>query len=231
MTNKDVNSKERALIIAFRMFFGEKINVKETAETYGVSKRTILRDISSIRHVLADKDLANYRFELKYNEGHNNYNIFDNGVLTLEEALLVLMTLACNIPDINSDSLNKVSKGITDLVATSKRRQLGPALLNAKESYMALSNKKDILPRVKKFLIWTIDHKTIHFTDASADCSLDGVPLSIFVRNRDCFVLMYVAGDINRNIVYPIDKLTNLSESKKEIKISRTNLESHGDFY
>lgn len=60
---------------------------------------------------------------------------------------------------------------------------------------------------------------------------MDGVPLSIFVRNRDCFVLMYVAGDINRNIVYPIDKLTNLSESKKEIKISRTNLESHGDFY
>lgn len=228
MTNRDVNSKERALIIAFRMFFGEKINVNDTAEAYGVSKRTILRDISAIRHVLADKDLANERFELKYNEGRNNYNILDNGILSLEEALLVLMTLAGNIPDINPDSLNKVLKGITNLVATADRRQLKPAMLNAKESYLALSKKKDILPQVRELLIWIINRKAVHFTYKNR--SFNGVPLSIFVKNRDCFVLMYVDDDVKQNVVYPINKLKNLSESKLEIKVARTNLERHCDF-
>ncbi len=119
------------------MLFGEKINVKDTAEAYGVSKRTILRDISAIRHILADKDLANERFKLEYNENHNNYNISDSGVLTLEEASLVLKTLAGDTSDINSKSLNKILKGIINLVATTDRRQLSPALLNAKEGNLA----------------------------------------------------------------------------------------------
>ena len=58
-SNRDKNSQERVLVMAFRMIFGEKINVNNDAEKYGVSRRTILRDISAIKHSLADKEVGN----------------------------------------------------------------------------------------------------------------------------------------------------------------------------
>lgn len=219
MTNKDVNSKERALIIAFRMFFGEKINAKDTAMGYGVSKRTILRDISSIRHALANNDLANYRFELKYNEKQNAYGIYDNGILTLEEALLVSMTLTSGIPNISSDSLNKILKGIADLVETQNRHKLNGAVINTRKNYLNSSSKIDNLFKIKQFLPLIINKKAICFT-AEDDRVLTGIPLNMFVEKRHCYILMYVSSDFDHNVVYQIDQIHNLEFCKEDIKIS-----------
>lgn len=219
LTSSDLNSKERAIMIAFRMLFGEKINAKDTATVYGVSKRTILRDISSIRHALSDNDLANYRFELKYNENQNNYSIYDNGILTLEEALLVLMTLTSNIPDISSDSLNKILKEIANLVETKNRRKLNGTVINAQKNYLNSSDKSENLSKIKQFLPLVVNKKAICFT-AEDDRVLTGIPLNMFVENRHCYILMYVAGDFDHNVVYQIDQIHNLEFCKEDIKIS-----------
>lgn len=79
------NKKSRMLEIFFRAMKGENISVKSLADEYGVSVKSISRDIGEIKNFLSDnRDLVG-NTELKYASSSKSYYLeFDNFLLSKE---------------------------------------------------------------------------------------------------------------------------------------------------
>lgn len=90
------NKKNRMLEIFLRTILGEEINVRELADDYGVSTKSIARDISEIRNFLYDKrELSNFT-DLKYSGSSKTYSIeFDNVLLSKELIAIIKAMIGC----------------------------------------------------------------------------------------------------------------------------------------
>lgn len=90
------NKKNRMLEIFLRTILGEETNVRELADDYGVSTKSIARDISEIRNFLYDKrELSNFT-DLKYSGSSKTYSIeFDNVLLSKELIAIIKAMIGC----------------------------------------------------------------------------------------------------------------------------------------
>lgn len=90
------NKKNRMLEIFLRTILGEEINFRELADDYGVSTKSIARDISEIRNFLYDKrELSNFT-DLKYSGSSKTYSIeFDNVLLSKELIAIIKAMIGC----------------------------------------------------------------------------------------------------------------------------------------
>ena len=90
------NKKNRMLEIFLRTILGEEINVRKLADDYGVSTKSIARDISEIRNFLYDKrELSNFT-DLKYSGSSKTYSIeFDNVLLSKELIAIIKAMIGC----------------------------------------------------------------------------------------------------------------------------------------
>ncbi|GEO47391.1 WYL domain-containing protein [Companilactobacillus kimchii] len=227
MTNsKDKNSQERVLTIMGRMMLGEKININNDAERYGVSRRTILRDLSTIKHTLIDKEVGNYQLQIKYNEKQNNYSIFDHGKLSCTEAIITLLPLLGSELKADSKLINRIQKNIISLVATDEKKAVGTLLASSYESNGSVkSNNKDVLKLIHQFIDAIINRKTVQFTYNGQTQMLKGVPISIFSKENHYYILTYVGSGLSKNVVYRIDQFQNIKVLNNEIKVPREKLE------
>lgn len=215
-SSKDVNSQERVLAEALRMASGEKISISAEADKYGVSKRTILRDISAIKHSLDDKDIGNSRFFIKYDSQNNDYQLFDEGILTSPDALRMLLSLLDNNLRISSDEFNLIQKSVIQLVASDQRKSLNALLLSAYKNYEPTLHKEDAFERLQQILNGIINYQTIEFSYNKAINK--GVPLSVFSEKGIFYVLMYVDNE-HKDESYQIDKIKDIKDLGKEIVV------------
>ena len=90
------NKRNRMLEIFFRAMKGENISVKKLAFEYGVSNKSISRDISEIKNFLCDnRDLVG-NTELKYASNSKTYYLeFDNFLLSKELVAIIKMMIGC----------------------------------------------------------------------------------------------------------------------------------------
>lgn len=231
-SSKDMNSQERVLAEAIRMVSGEKISVKAEADKYGVSKRTILRDISAIKHSLDDKDVGNSRFFIKYDSQNNDYQLFDEGILTSPDALRMLLSLLDNNVRISSDEFSLIQKSVIQLVASDQRKSLNALLLSAYKNYEPTLHKEDAFERLQQLLNGIINYQTLEFTYNGV--TNKGVPLSVFSEKGTFYVLMYV-DDEYKDMSYQIDKIKSIKNLGKEIVVPndywRSRLNSEEESY
>lgn len=104
------NKKSRMLEIFFRAMKGENISVKSLADEYGVSVKSISRDIGEIKNFLSDnRDLVG-NTELKYASSSKSYYLeFDNFLLSKELISVIKMLIGCRALN-KMDLLDIVSK-------------------------------------------------------------------------------------------------------------------------
>lgn len=85
--------KERILGIFYRLLQGESVNLKSLSQEYGVSVKSISRDINEIRNFLADNREIVKNMELKYFRDLKAYRIENNNCLSPREFLLIMKIL------------------------------------------------------------------------------------------------------------------------------------------
>ena len=87
-------NKERLLGIFYRMMQGESVNLKSLSQEYGVSVKSISRDMNEIRNFLADNRDMVKNVELKYSRNLKSYRIDNSNSLLPKEFLLIMKILA-----------------------------------------------------------------------------------------------------------------------------------------
>lgn len=88
--------KNRMFEIFFRVMKGEYVSVRNMAEEYGVSAKTISRDISEIKMFLCENRELVGNTELKYSASSKAYYLeFDNFLLSKELLAIIKMMIGC----------------------------------------------------------------------------------------------------------------------------------------
>jgi predicted DNA-binding transcriptional regulator YafY len=88
--------KNRMLEIFFRAMKGENISVKNLAEEYGVSGKSISRDLGEIKNFLCENRELVGNTELKYAANSKSYYLeFDNFLLSKELMAVIKMMIGC----------------------------------------------------------------------------------------------------------------------------------------
>ena len=88
--------KNRMLEIFFRAMRGEYISVKNLAEEYRVSSKSISRDLSEIKNFLYENRELVGNTELRYAASSKTYYLeFDNFLLSKELLAIIKMMIGC----------------------------------------------------------------------------------------------------------------------------------------
>lgn len=124
--------RERLLGIFYRMMQGESVNLKSLASEYGVSVKSISRDMNEIRNFLADHRDIVKNMELKYARDLKTYRI-DNGNSLLPKEFLLIMKILTGVRAIDKIELLDLFEKIKNFTGKEDRNSL--EYLTAKEMY------------------------------------------------------------------------------------------------
>lgn len=133
---RKINDKTfRVLSISDRMLDGKELSVEKLANEFGVSMRTIKRDINALREYIAETDNATHN-AIAYNEAKNTYFLIkpEREWVTAKEAISVTEIL------LESDKFSKeqaaaILHKIITQVDPNERESARKAITKAYESY------------------------------------------------------------------------------------------------
>lgn len=109
--------KDRMLVILYKALAGEHISVSELAAQYQVCEKSILRDISEIKHFFSENRELTGNAELVYNSREKDYglnkesDLKDKDVLVLMKILLGCRALPKNDMYVLADKLAEQASG------------------------------------------------------------------------------------------------------------------------
>lgn len=88
--------KNRVLDIFYRAMRGENLSIRKIANEYGVSAKSISRDISEIKNFLSDNRELVGNTELRYSSGSKSYYLeFENFLLSKELIAIMKVIVGC----------------------------------------------------------------------------------------------------------------------------------------
>lgn len=213
-----MNSSERIIDILMSMLRGERIDIDTSKSLYGVSERTIKRDLGTIRN---NEKFAS-KYVMHYNSVQKNYNVTSIGMIKPEEVLAILKILISSRA-LSKSELKDVTQHFLELVATEDRAPIKLLISTTSENYIpAVDNP--IFPHVKEFAEWIIAKKEISFmyNDNIASDEITkkqtGVPLSMYFDNHHFYVMMYLT-EQDKTSLYRLDRFQKIKADGKTINV------------
>ena len=225
----------RLLNLYERLNRGETVNKKEFANAFGISEKSVQRDIDDLRVYLAECYENGDDVTVEYSYIKNGYYLVkkDKEFLTKEEILGIAKIL------LESRSYNKEElEGLIDkllLQATpSARMNIKEMILNEKFHYIPLKHNKPLLNAIWE-LSENIYNKTIiEFDYVRKDnvASHKAVkPLSIMFSEYYFYLIAWMADDSkDYPTVFRIDRMTNVKSTEEKYSIPYKDRFEEGDF-
>jgi len=225
----------RLLNLYERLNRGETVNKKEFANAFGISEKSVQRDIDDLRVYLAECYENGDDVTVEYSYIKNGYYLVkkDKEFLTNEEILGIAKIL------LESRAYNKEElEGLIDkllLQATpSARMNIKEMILNEKFHYIPLKHNKPLLNAIWE-LSENIYNKTlIEFDYVRKDkvASHRTVkPLSIMFSEYYFYLIAWMADDSkDYPTVFRIDRMTNVKSTGEKYSIPYKDRFEEGDF-
>lgn len=225
----------RLLNLYERLNRGETVNKKEFANAFGISEKSVQRDIDDLRVYLAECYENGDDVTVEYSYIKNGYYLVkkDKEFLTNEEILGIAKIL------LESRAYNKEElEGLIDkllLQATpSARMNIKEMILNEKFHYIPLKHNKPLLNAIWE-LSENIYNKTIiEFDYVRKDnvASHKAVkPLSIMFSEYYFYLIAWMADDSkDYPTVFRIDRMTNVKSTEEKYSIPYKDRFEEGDF-
>ncbi|MGN1422466.1 MAG: helix-turn-helix transcriptional regulator [Oscillospiraceae bacterium] len=220
----NAEKNERCLAIFLRGIRGEKITVSELAEEYGVSAKSISRDIGEIRCFLAEnRELAGHA-ELIYDRSAKCYTIHIDDFLRDSELLAIIKVLIGSRAFSRQELLGIIGK--LGKFTSTKDRMLLENLI-AKEKYHYCEVKHDCSEGVVDML-WKLANDirsrteiTITYYKMNRDRVTHTVhPVSIMFSEYYFYLIAYKSEDESRSPVYfRVDRITSVVEHRTKFTL------------
>ena len=225
----------RLLNLYERLNRGETVNKKEFANAFGISEKSVQRDIDDLRVYLAECYENGDDVTVEYSYIKNGYYLVkkDKEFLTNEEILGIAKIL------LESRAYNKEElEGLIDkllLQATpSARMNIKEMILNEKFHYIPLKHNKPLLKA-----IWELSENIYNKTLIEFDyVRKDKVashrvvkPLSIMFSEYYFYLIAWMADDSkDYPTVFRIDRMTNVKSTGEKYTIPYKDRFEEGDF-
>lgn len=220
----NAEKNERCLAIFLRGMRGEKITVSGLAREYGVSPKSISRDISDIRCFLADnRELAGHA-DLVYSRSEKCYTLKIDDFLRDSETLAVIKVLIGSRAFSKQELLEIVGK-LRRFTSTRDRTLLDSLI--AKEKYHYCEVKHDCSEGVID-LLWKLaadirsrTEITITYYKMNRDRVTRTIrPVSIMFSEYYFYLIAYKADDPDYSPVYfRVDRITSVVEHRTKFDL------------
>lgn len=153
---------DRKLAIFYNLLEGVPVSVKSAAEYYGVSTKTVQRDIDDIRNVLSENaHETGDKKEVIYDRSRDNYYIKGNDNLTAQELFAVSKVLLDSRAFCKDEFMPILDKLIDKHSFNGENRHIRDMILNEKFHYAETRHKKKLIDKIWNLSLAVKEHRRI----------------------------------------------------------------------
>lgn len=217
--------KNRMLEIFFRAMKGENISVKNLADEYGVSAKSISRDIGEIKNFLCENRELVGNTELKYAASSKSYYLeFDNFLLSKELIAIIKMMIGCRAFS-KMEILDIISK-LKNFTSFNDRSMLEKIIMKEMYHYNEVNHDcKSVIDNLWQ-LIRCINER-IEISVSYYKMSRDMVerrlmPVAIMFSDFYFYLIAYRCDENDwKPLYYRVDRIVSIVEHRKHFEINR----------
>lgn len=219
----EIDKNNRILEIFYRTLKGERVSSKNLADYYGVSTKTINRDINQIKEFLADHgELMGYA-ELNYSKKDKSYVLNSNNFLLNKELFAIVKVLLGSRCFNRNDLLMIIQK--LEKFTTPNERDMFKSIIKKEilHYHEVKSDCQDVIDNLWKIIRCIDDRKVITITYYKM--SRDEVkrkikPVSIMFSEYYFYLIAYKYDDPTFSPIYfRIDRITNILEHREKFSL------------
>lgn len=231
---------DRVLEINSRLLAGEIIRKQDLAKEYGVTPRSIQRDIDSIRNFYANRTISGHGItEVIYDRSAKGFRIVDTKTVTLTNAELFVVSKIL----LESRSLSKceMQKIITNLISAclpaAERKKMDELIKNELFHYIEPRHGKELVNKIWELGAAVYNHRLIHleYQKTNGEITVTTIkPVGILCSEYYFYLLAYI-GDKDKKYpgyptVYRIDRIKSYKISQETFKIPYKDRFEEGEF-
>lgn len=229
------NKGFRLLNIYERLNKGEVVCKEELARNFGVSLKTIQRDIDDLRAYLTEAHFTEIEATIKYDKAKNGYYLvrLEREWFTNEE-VLALAKILLESRAFRKDELSELMKKLLMQTSDKDRKTVEDIIHGEYMSYIPPRHNKRLLSLVWNFSAIVKSHKIITFSYTRQDGkkSVKKVkPVAIMFSEFYFYLIAYMAeADKDFPIVFRIDRMEDIKETGEIFSVPYKDKFNDGEF-
>ena len=225
----------RALEIYDRLRKGEKLLKEKLANEYGVSLKTIQRDINELRNYLYEKKGEIGEFKIKVENKHYVYKAVEESdtILTQQEILAVSKILLESRTLTKNEMIPLIKKFQKQLSYESKR-EVADLITDELHHYIELQHGKDLLETLWTLSIAIREKKLISFDYTrmdKKDTKKEVKPAAIMFSEYYFYLISYGLNvEEDMPLVFRVDRISNLEYRDERFYVPYKDRFEDGEF-
>ncbi|GFP76647.1 helix-turn-helix transcriptional regulator [Clostridium fungisolvens] len=229
------NKGFRLLSIYERLNKGELLTKSKIAIEFGVSEKTIQRDIDDLRAYLAETHFSEKEILIKYNKSKGGYYLvrFEREWLTNQEAL-ALSKILLESRAFQKEELNGIIKKLMSQVVPNDRKTVNEIVKNELFQYIPLKHNKKLLSPIWELSQFISKQEIVTF----AYTRQDGItknrnvkPVAIMFSEFYFYLIAFMSDDSKDfPTIFRIDRIANLIGTKQYFNIPYKDKFDDGEF-
>lgn len=229
------NKGFRLLNIYERLNKGEVVCKEELARNFGVSLKTIQRDIDDLRAYLTEAHFTEIKATIKYDKAKNGYYLvrLEREWFTNEE-VLALAKILLESRAFRKDELSELMKKLLMQTSDKDRKTVEDIIHGEYMSYIPPRHNKRLLSLVWNLSAIVKSHKIITFSYTRQDGkkSVKKVkPVAIMFSEFYFYLIAYMAeADKDFPIVFRIDRMEDIKETGEIFSVPYKDKFNDGEF-
>lgn len=233
--NLDNAKSFRLLNMYERLNRGETINKKDFAEAFGISEKSVQRDIDDLRNYLAECYESGDNVTIEYSYLKNGYYLVkkDKEFLTNEE-ILGICKILLESRAYNKEEINTLLDKLLLQATPSARMNIKEMILNEKFHYIPLKHGKPLLKPIWDLSECIYGNYIIEFDYERQDkkrVHRKVKPLSIMFSEYYFYLIAWFADDSkDYPAVFRVDRITDIQSSGEKFKIPYSEQFEEGEF-
>ncbi len=233
--NYNGNKGFRLLNIYERLNKGEFLNKQELAYCYGVSEKTIQRDIDDLRAYLAEIHQFEREIAVKYDRQKKVYYLvrFEREWFTNEE-VLAMSKILLESRAFEMGELKQLISKLLKQVVPNDRKIVENIIKSEYACYVPLCHEQKLFSRLWQLSHSIISRKIIFFCYKRMDgfeCKHSVKPVAVMFSEYYFYLIAFMADDSKEYpTVFRIDRMSNISEQNEKFTVPYNEKFSDGEF-
>lgn len=229
------NKGFRLINIYERLNKGEVLNKSELAESYGVTEKTIQRDLDDLRSYLAETHTFESEITIKYDKAKNGYFLvrFEREWLTNEE-VLAMCKILMESRAFSKDELNGLISKLMVQVTSNDRSYVEEVVRNEFHNYVPPQHGKKLLATIWSLSVLINRKEITTFSYIRQDHNLREhrvKPVAILFSEFYFYLIAFMAdGSKKHPTVFRIDRMSDICGKNEHFSIPYKSRFNDGEF-
>ena len=132
-----MNSQERLITIFLRLQYGKRLSKAQLTREFSVNPKTIQRDISTLRRIIEEQHLSNYK--IVYDNSDNTYRFLGKTTFNKKYILIISKILLENRA-LNKSEMDSLLESLLSLLSSGEMREVKSIIESEHFNYKSLTN-------------------------------------------------------------------------------------------